>query len=167
MPAVGPRVRHQPLQPAVLGAGGPALRRRVPGRADRSARQGLQHALGGLPGRRGAPHPHPRRGLPLPAGHQGPGKPGRLRLLYEANPIGFLIEQAGGRASTGRGRMLRVSPPDIHQRIGFVFGATDEVELIERYHRERLLSDDDARPAAVCQPRPVPGQLLTPAVYPF
>ncbi|HEY0939606.1 MAG TPA: class 1 fructose-bisphosphatase [Steroidobacter sp.] len=63
-------------------------------------------------------------------------KPGRLRLLYEANPLGFLIEQAGGRASTGREPVLTVKPDSLHQRIGFIFGAKAEVERIERYHRE-------------------------------
>ena len=63
-------------------------------------------------------------------------KPGRLRLLYEANPIGFIIEQAGGRASTGREPMLGVQPTSLHQRIGLVFGSRHEVERIERYHAE-------------------------------
>jgi fructose-1,6-bisphosphatase I/sedoheptulose-1,7-bisphosphatase len=63
-------------------------------------------------------------------------KAGRLRLLYEANPVGFLIEQAGGRASTGREPVLSVIPESLHQRIGFVFGARSEVERIERYHSE-------------------------------
>ena len=63
-------------------------------------------------------------------------KEGRLRLLYEANPIAFLIEQAGGLATTGRGRVMEVKPTDLHQRIGFVFGSREEVEVIERYHVE-------------------------------
>lgn len=63
-------------------------------------------------------------------------KPGRLRLLYEANPIGFIMEQAGGRASTGRVPMLSVEPTSLHQRIGLVFGSKNEVERIERYHAE-------------------------------
>jgi fructose-1,6-bisphosphatase I/sedoheptulose-1,7-bisphosphatase len=63
-------------------------------------------------------------------------KSGRLRLLYEANPIGFLVEQAGGRASTGYEPILNVTPESLHQRIGFVFGARAEVERIERYHRD-------------------------------
>ena len=63
-------------------------------------------------------------------------KPGRLRLLYEANPIGFVMEQAGGRASTGRAPVLEVQPEQLHQRIGLVFGSKNEVERIERYHRE-------------------------------
>ena len=71
-----------------------------------------------------------------PRDTKDPGKPGRLRLLYEANPIGFLMEQAGGRASTGRQPMLGVQPTSLHQRIGLVFGSKNEVERIERYHRE-------------------------------
>jgi fructose-1,6-bisphosphatase I/sedoheptulose-1,7-bisphosphatase len=71
-----------------------------------------------------------------PRDTKDPGKPGRLRLLYEANPIGFVMEQAGGRASTGREPMLGVQPTDLHQRIGLVFGSKNEVERIERYHAE-------------------------------
>ena len=71
-----------------------------------------------------------------PRDRKDPSKPGRLRLLYEANPIAFIIEQAGGRASTGRTRMLDVMPEAVHQRIGFVFGGSAEVERIERYHRD-------------------------------
>jgi fructose-1,6-bisphosphatase I/sedoheptulose-1,7-bisphosphatase len=65
-----------------------------------------------------------------------PSKPGRLRLLYEANPVGFLLEQAGGRASTGRQPVLGVKPTSLHQRIGLVFGSKNEVDRIERYHHE-------------------------------
>ena len=61
---------------------------------------------------------------------------GRLRLLYEANPIGFIMEQAGGRASTGRGPILQVQPESLHQRVALVFGSRNEVERIERYHAE-------------------------------
>lgn len=64
------------------------------------------------------------------------GKAGRLRLLYEANPISLLVEQAGGRASTGRGRLLELQPEALHQRVGFVFGSAEEVERIEGYHRD-------------------------------
>ena len=64
------------------------------------------------------------------------GRSGRLRLLYEANPIGMVIEQAGGRASTGYGPVLEVEPAGLHQRSGFVFGARHEVERIEQYHRD-------------------------------
>jgi len=71
-----------------------------------------------------------------PRDNKDPSKPGRLRLLYEANPVGFLIEQAGGRASTGREPMLDVAPTSLHQRIGLIFGSKNEVERIERYHHE-------------------------------
>ena len=77
-----------------------------------------------------------------PRDRKDPTRPGRLRLLYEANPIGFLIEQAGGRASTGVRPMLDVQPEALHQRIGFVFGSREEVERIERYHNEPLLGGD-------------------------
>jgi len=69
---------------------------------------------------------------------------GRLRLLYEANPIGMLIEQAGGRASTGHQPILEVQPQAAHERIGFVFGARNEVERIERYHRDHNEFEYDA-----------------------
>ena len=71
-------------------------------------------------------------------------KPGRLRLLYEANPIAMLMEQAGGRASTGRQPMLGVQPSGLHQRVGLVFGSRHEVERIERYHREPLRHEAEA-----------------------
>lgn len=67
-----------------------------------------------------------------------PQRPGRLRLLYEANPIGMLIEQAGGRASTARQPVLELVPTTLHQRVGFVFGSTLEVERIERYTRDTV-----------------------------
>jgi fructose-1,6-bisphosphatase I/sedoheptulose-1,7-bisphosphatase len=71
-----------------------------------------------------------------PRDTRDPSRPGRLRLLYEANPIGFIMEQAGGRASAGREPVLGVQPGSLHQRIGFVFGSKNEVERIERYHAE-------------------------------
>ena len=71
-----------------------------------------------------------------PKDTKNPEMQGRLRLLYEANPIGFIIEQAGGRASTGRQSVLKVQPTSLHQRIGFVFGSKNEVDRIERYHHE-------------------------------
>jgi len=61
-------------------------------------------------------------------------KPGRLRLMYEANPMAMLVEQAGGAASTGRMRMLDVLPEHIHQRIPIIIGSKKEVEHVERYH---------------------------------
>jgi len=59
---------------------------------------------------------------------------GRLRLIYEANPIAFLMEQADGQCSTGRERILDRVPRLLHERVPLVFGAREEVEWIERYH---------------------------------
>jgi fructose-1,6-bisphosphatase I len=59
---------------------------------------------------------------------------GRLRLIYEANPIAWLIEQAGGRASTGVERILAIQPVAIHQRVPLLFGSCDEVARLDRYH---------------------------------
>lgn len=61
-------------------------------------------------------------------------KPGRLRLMYEANPMAMLVEQAGGAASTGRMRILDVSPEHIHQRIPIIIGSKNEVAHVGRYH---------------------------------
>jgi fructose-1,6-bisphosphatase I len=63
-------------------------------------------------------------------------KGGRLRLLYEANPVSFIIEQAGGVSTTGRQRVMETEATDIHQRVSLMFGSKNEVERIERYHRE-------------------------------
>lgn len=63
-------------------------------------------------------------------------KGGRLRLLYEANPMGFLMETAGGLASTGLARILDLKPQDLHQRVPVILGARDEVEAIERRYAE-------------------------------
>lgn len=71
-----------------------------------------------------------------PRDTKDPTKAGRLRLLYEANPVAFLVEQAGGLASTGRERILGVRPTELHQRVGLVFGSREEVALVEAYHAE-------------------------------
>jgi fructose-1,6-bisphosphatase I len=65
-----------------------------------------------------------------------PGKPGKLRLMYEANPMGWLIEQAGGAASTGTERILDIQPTQLHQRVSVVLGSKNEVERVMRYHAE-------------------------------
>ena len=64
------------------------------------------------------------------------GKAGKLRLMYEANPMSFIVEQAGGAATDGSQRILDVKPTALHQRIGVVLGSREEVEQVERYHRE-------------------------------
>ena len=71
-----------------------------------------------------------------PKDSKDPAKAGRLRLLYEANPMAYLVEQAGGVASTGRGRILEVGPEGLHQRVPVILGSKDEVERIARYHGE-------------------------------
>jgi fructose-1,6-bisphosphatase I len=63
-------------------------------------------------------------------------KGGKLRLLYEANPMSFIVEQAGGAASTGRERILDIKPQKLHQRIPVILGSKNEVERVARYHRE-------------------------------
>jgi fructose-1,6-bisphosphatase I/sedoheptulose-1,7-bisphosphatase len=73
-----------------------------------------------------------------PRDSKDPATPGKLRLLYEASPVAFLIEQAGGSASTGRARVLDVAPVRLHQRVPFIFGVTEEVERIERYHAKTM-----------------------------
>jgi fructose-1,6-bisphosphatase len=71
-----------------------------------------------------------------PRDTRDPAKPGRLRLLYEANPMAMLIEQAGGKASTGRQRILDLVPEALHQRVPVILGSVLEVERIVRYHAE-------------------------------
>ena len=78
-----------------------------------------------------------------PRDSKDPAKEGRLRLLYEANPIALLVEQAGGLASTGRERVLDVVPTGLHQRVPFIFGSRDEVERIVRYHQETTADSGD------------------------
>jgi len=63
-------------------------------------------------------------------------KPGKLRLMYEANPMAFIVEQAGGAATTGRERMLDVQPTALHQRVPVFLGSRNEVERVTGYHRE-------------------------------
>jgi fructose-1,6-bisphosphatase I len=62
-----------------------------------------------------------------------PERAGKLRLMYEANPMGLLIEQAGGAATDGRRRILDIMPQALHERVGVVMGSRDEVELISTY----------------------------------
>ena len=65
-----------------------------------------------------------------------PDKSGKLRLMYEANPMGWLIEQAGGAASTGKQRILDVQPGKLHERVSVFLGSKNEVQRIARYHGE-------------------------------
>lgn len=61
---------------------------------------------------------------------------GKLRLLYEANPMSFIIEQAGGLATTGTQRIMELEPTGLHQRCSVIMGSKNEVERIVSYHLE-------------------------------
>jgi fructose-1,6-bisphosphatase I len=65
-----------------------------------------------------------------------PEKPGKLRLMYEANPMAFLIEQAGGAATNGQERILDIVPTKLHERVSVMLGSKNEVERVSAYHRE-------------------------------
>ena len=65
-----------------------------------------------------------------------PSKPGKLRLLYEANPMSWLVEQAGGVAVNGKQRILDVQPGALHERVSVILGSKNEVERVQQYHQE-------------------------------
>ena len=64
-----------------------------------------------------------------------PNKPGKLRLMYEANPMAFLVEQAGGAATNGDRRILDIQPSQLHERVSVMLGSKSEVERVTAYHR--------------------------------
>ena len=61
-------------------------------------------------------------------------KDGRLRLMYEANPMSFIVEQAGGAATNGHQRILDIRPEALHQRVGVILGSKNEVRRVTEYH---------------------------------
>jgi len=65
-----------------------------------------------------------------------PEKPGKLRLMYEANPMAWLVEQAGGAATDGRQRILDIQPTKLHQRVSVMLGSKNEVHRVTSYHSE-------------------------------
>ena len=65
-----------------------------------------------------------------------PGKPGKLRLMYEANPMSMLVEQAGGAATNGTQRILDIQPSALHERVSVILGSKTEVDLATKYHLE-------------------------------
>ncbi len=65
-----------------------------------------------------------------------PGKPGKLRLMYEAHPMSFLIEQAGGASTNGLQRIMELQPTQLHERVAVVLGSKNEVDRVTAYHRE-------------------------------
>ena len=71
-----------------------------------------------------------------PADRREPDKPGKLRLMYEANPMAFLVEQAGGLASNGETRIMDLLPTKLHERVAVVLGSKHEVERLLAYQRE-------------------------------
>jgi fructose-1,6-bisphosphatase I len=66
-----------------------------------------------------------------------PGKAGKLRLMYEANPMSWLIEQAGGASTNGHQRILEIQPTQLHQRVSVILGSKNEVERVTRYHAQK------------------------------
>ena len=71
-----------------------------------------------------------------PRDNREPDKPGKLRLLYEANPMSFLVEQAGGAATNGLQRIMEVQPKKLHERVAVFLGSREEVERVTSYHRD-------------------------------
>ncbi len=71
-----------------------------------------------------------------PKDTKDPTKAGKLRLLYEANPMSFIVEQAGGMSSTGYGRIMDLQPDGLHQRVPVILGSKNEVERLISYHKE-------------------------------
>jgi len=65
-----------------------------------------------------------------------PGKPGKLRLMYEANPMAFLVEQAGGMATNGTQRIMDIQPTKLHERVSVILGSRNEVQRVTDYHLE-------------------------------
>ena len=65
-----------------------------------------------------------------------PNKPGKLRLMYEANPMSWLVEQAGGAATNGQQRILDIAPEQLHQRVSVVLGSKNEVERVTQYYAQ-------------------------------
>ncbi|QDX22686.1 Fructose-1,6-bisphosphatase class 1 [Pandoraea pnomenusa] len=71
-----------------------------------------------------------------PADKRDPDKPGKLRIMYEANPMSFLVEQAGGAATNGVQRILDIQPQKLHERVAVFLGSKNEVERVTGYHHE-------------------------------
>jgi fructose-1,6-bisphosphatase I len=70
-----------------------------------------------------------------PWDRKNPAQVGKLRLLYEANPMALLIEQAGGAATNGRTRIMDIAPTQLHQRVPVFLGSQAEVAVATHYHR--------------------------------
>jgi fructose-1,6-bisphosphatase I len=66
-----------------------------------------------------------------------PGKAGKLRLMYEANPMSWLVEQAGGASTDGRQRIMEIQPTQLHQRVSVFMGSKNEVDRVTSYHAQK------------------------------
>jgi fructose-1,6-bisphosphatase I len=73
-----------------------------------------------------------------------PGKPGKLRLMYEANPMAFLVEQAGGMATNGERRIMDIVPSALHERVSVMLGSRNEVARVSEYHQQHAEADKAA-----------------------
>ena len=76
-----------------------------------------------------------------------PHKPGKLRLMYEANPMSWLIEQAGGASTNGQQRILEIAPEQLHQRVSVALGSKNEVDRLTRYYAEHTEHTKHAAPS--------------------
>ncbi|MFM2399172.1 MAG: hypothetical protein RL341_1329, partial [Pseudomonadota bacterium] len=76
---------------------------------------------------------------PLDRNLRAKGQEGKLRLMYEANPMSFIIEQAGGAATNGTQRIMDIQPSKLHERVSVILGSKQEVELVTRYHKEAVV----------------------------
>jgi fructose-1,6-bisphosphatase I len=127
-------IRDQHVQPAPLGSADAGLHRDLLAGKDK-ARAARTSTCAGSP----AWWPTCIASSPAAAsssipGRKEPDKAGKLRLMYEANPMSLLVEQAGGAASTGRTRLLELQPVALHQRVPVFLGSKREVEVATRYH---------------------------------
>jgi fructose-1,6-bisphosphatase I len=72
-----------------------------------------------------------------PWDQRDPTKPGKLRLMYEANPMSFLVEQAGGLSINGKENILSIQPSHLHERVSVILGSKNEVSRVLEYHLHR------------------------------
>ncbi len=78
-----------------------------------------------------------------PRDQRDPSAKGRLRLMYEANPMSFIVEQAGGMSTNGLQRMMDIQPEELHERVAVFMGSKKEIEVVTRYHQEYAAQQSD------------------------
>lgn len=96
-----------------------------------------------------------------PADRRDPKKPGRLRLMYEANPMSMLVEQAGGKSTNGHQRILQINPTALHERVAVFLGSYDEVTLVTKYHQSEPSTDETAALTLSKQPKKTKSKAIT------